>query len=832
MFTSSDEQFLLRAMNQNRAILFMGAGASHSAQNSLGTDVPLSGALSEDMWSFLEYEGEYDNTPLPDMYQAVLGSGLPFSQIEDFLNSRLLCSSVPDRYDQLTRPVWYRIYTTNVDDLLDIVWRRSSKSKLDVLTFPKDDVHERDQLLRVTQAVFLHGKLPCRPDEVTFSTRQYAKRAIGHDPLYEQFVRDYTSLPVVFVGTELNEPLFWQYIELREARGQAASEQRPKSFLISKRISPAKKATLKDLNVVPVEATVDDFLGWIASKSGEIDGPNEVLRLTLPSLAYLGGKQQSQNLGEFAVAFHNVPVSRPTDDAGRSKYLLGTTPKWEDILNDLDAPRSITGDIVQEIFNLHKSEPKVHLLPILGSAGCGKSTILRRVGVTLAQSGITTLLTNSEELPRPAQIARAIQEIPTRVVLLFDNAEAALGVLPAIVRELKTVDRPPIILIATRTNEYDRRLGKFDDTCEIHEYPVPHLDLNEIKAVISVLEKHHLLGRLRGMNEAERIREFQMRANRQILVAMREATTGRGFDEIIRDEFEKLPSDEAKVLYLCTALATDAGYRIRKDELVGCARVKPAEAMYLIERSLGDVVLPTGVGEQLLLLRHRRIAEFMVDEAAPRRLMAIAYIRLLRMLAGQLGQRSWRSRSFAFYRDVINHQTIFRRFEHDINSARDVYESLREYFAEDPQFWLQYGSLELEANVLDLAENYLSQALSLDPEDRFAKNAMGHLMLRKALAAESKAQAIKLREDGSSVLLEQIHDYQATDLHCYHIYCSQRLGWIRKWGSTVEERKQELEDLRGIIAKGCGRFPRARELAQLKQDIERDYLNLAVPGAR
>jgi len=815
-------------MNQNRAVLFLGAGASRDAKNKLGSKMPLSRELAADMYKWLEFEGEYDDTPLTDMYEAILSSGRPFSQIKDLLESRLLCSEVPEQYDTLAIPAWYRIYTTNTDNLLEFVWRRASQSSLEVLQYPKDDMRERDQLLRRFQSVYLNGKLPCRPDELTFSTRQYAQRATRHDPLYDQFIRDYATHPVVFLGTELNEPLFWQYIAVREARGQAPSEQRPKSFLVSNHITSAKKVILKDLNVVPVEASTADFLSWIDGKSSEIQDREEVLKYTISLSIDDDGLKFTKESGEFAISFHKVPITIKAGAAPRSTYLLGTTPRWEDILNDLDAPRTITGRIVNDVTRLHSSNLRVQIIPILGSAGCGKSTILRRIGLTLAQSGLATFLTNSEQLPRPGSIARALDAIPTRAVLLFDNAEGALGLLPAIARELRTADRPPILLVATRTNDFDRKIGKFDDECDITEFHVPHLDPSEIKAVLGVLERQHLLGQLRGMSQTDRVREFQMRSNRQILIAMREATTGRGFDDIIKDEFTQLSPDEAKILYLCTALATDAGYRIRKDELVGCATVRPAEAMYLIDRSLRDIVLPTGVGEDLLLLRHRLIAEFMVDEAAPREQLAIAYIRLLRMLAGQLGDRSWRSRTFGFYRDVINHRTIYRRFSGNVNTARDIYESLREHFATDPQFWLQYGSLELEANVLDLAENYLDQALSLDPDDRFIKSAMGHLLFRKALDAETKVQSLKFREEGSEILLEQIFDPEVVDIHSYHIYCSQRFGWIRKWGSSFDERKQEIEELRKIILRACDHFPRSRELIQLREDIERDYLSLAV----
>ena len=83
-----------------------------------------------------------------------------------------------------------------------------------------------------------------------------------------------------------------------------------------------------------------------------------------------------------------------------------------------------------------------------------------------------------------------------------------------------------------------------------------------------------LIGKLKGMTQDQRISEFESKANKQLLVAMREATSGRGFNEIIEDEFKSLTPAEAQTLYLCVALATEAGYRLTLQEFVGCSEVR------------------------------------------------------------------------------------------------------------------------------------------------------------------------------------------------------------------------------------------------------------------
>lgn len=832
MFQALDEQYLLRNLAQNQVILFLGAGFSRDAKNTLRSPMPTSVALSVALWKWLSYPGEHDGTTLQEMYQAALGSGRKKAELQGFLHAQLLCGEIPSAYDAITKAFWHRIYTTNVDDLVEQVYRRSARVDLEVLAYPGDETKDRDQLIERIQLIHLNGRLPCDPEDLTFSVRQYARRAGSHDPLYHQFAREYPYLPTIFIGTELNELLLWQYIELRASRARAQSEYRAKSFLIAPHISPPRRAQLKEFNVIPVEGYAADFLGWLNAHANELPDRETILRQSAPTyleiMRVVGADRRSErDLRDFAVCFHQVPLS-PAPHPGRSQYLLGTSPRWEDILQNLDAPREITGKIYEEISGTLDARPNLRLVAILGSAGCGKSTILRRLGLMLAQAGRSVYLTNSEEIPRAEAIARALHALNVRATLLFDNAESAIGLLPSLAVALAKLEKPPVMVVASRTNEFDRRIGRFAEVAEITEHSVPHLTDGETQGVIGTLDRNNLLGRLKGLSAEQRLREFKIRAHRQILVAMREATSGRGFDEILNDEFERLEPREAKILYLCTALATDAGYRLQKQEFMGCSQVEPAETLHLLERTLLDIVLRTGPSEDLLLLRHRQIAEYMVERAAPRPILREAYIRLLTVLAEEVTGKDTRSRTFRLYRDLINHHTIFTRFTRDVEEARSIYDSIPVAFDTDAQFWLQYGSLELEAGSLDLAESYLRSADSLHPGNRYIRNAIGNLLLKKAIVAPAKQDALQYREEGSRLLLGAPEELNQRDFYTYLIYMTQRLNWLRTWAETYEERKLDLEHLRGIAAQGCKTYPRSRDLSQLKDEVEREYFSLAV----
>ena len=126
MFDKNDEQYLLRAISANRCVLFVGAGFSSLAKNRNTDALPSGRQLAAAISRLLGYDPSHDESPLTDLFEVLITSGLPRTKINQFLEQQLLCSDVPAIYDAITLPFWNRIYTTNADDLLPIVYRRAA----------------------------------------------------------------------------------------------------------------------------------------------------------------------------------------------------------------------------------------------------------------------------------------------------------------------------------------------------------------------------------------------------------------------------------------------------------------------------------------------------------------------------------------------------------------------------------------------------------------------------------------------------------------------------------------------------------------------------------
>jgi hypothetical protein len=832
----NDREFLFRALARNNCVLFTGAGFSAEATNQLGRPIPDAWQLANLLWDWLGFTGAYDSSPLDELYEAAMNSGRPMTSLRSFLEENLLATSTESWYQVVPRVLWYRIYSTNVDDVLESVFRNAGQSSfLRTLAAPIADFEERDQFLRAIQYIKLNGSLPGNPETLTFSPRQYARRTSEHDVWYDHFVRDYVYHPVIFVGTRLREPLFWQAIVSRQKRGDN-SEERARSFLVSPSVSPAQIPILASLNIRHVEASGKDFFMWLSETFTFPDRAN-VLNETVPDAKEIldltsGVPGAQEAVPEFLTAFNRVPIpSRRSDH--RKTFFLGAPPTWQDIGNDFDAPRECSEFILDTVESAW-SKREIGLIGLLGAGGSGKSTLLRRLGVTLRQAGRHAFLTEGAERPDVSVVRAALEAFQTKSVLLLDNAPLMGRYLSDLALGLSKMSQPPVIVFAARSNLFERQLQLLQRTPNVKLIEVPDLSDADIVQLIETLKVNRQLGRLEPMDEKHRFEEFKIRARKQILVAMREATQGSGFNDIIRSEFSDLETSdptnsEAQSLFLCAALATCEEIDLSRDQWLACASVSPADALGILRRNLRGLLHELSDSRRIAA-RHPVIAEYIVESVANRSAVVEAYKRLLPALAHDIytgvGRRG---RSWRLFVRLINHVAIYRRFTENIDMARSIYDSVSEWFRRDGFYWLQYANLEIEYGEPRLARPHLAHAEALMPDHEQLLTTQAHLALREAIQAKSLQEAVELRISAEEILSDQIGRVGNEDEYPYHVYLSQGLNWVRRWGVQMEpeRHRQLLEDL-DTLAGDAGRKHPSKRIKDVTEAVRREYLSLAV----
>jgi len=168
---------------------------------------------------------------------------------------------------------------------------------------------------------------------------------------------------------------------------------------------------------------------------------------------------------------------------------------------------------------------------------------------------------------------------------------------------------------------------------------------------------------------------------------------------------------------------------------------------------------------------------------------------------------------------------VFERFQNNIDDARAIFDSIKESFDDDPHFWLQRGSLELEYGELSLAGTYLLAAESLAPDDWMIQTSKGYWTLKRACVSSDPKERDPLWKEGEGILRDVVTTHGGDTYYPYQIIGSQTVAFLRAV-RTGKQRQTMIQSAIQIVADGLARFPKNRDLLAVAQRLERVRVGL------
>jgi hypothetical protein len=238
-----------------------------------------------------------------------------------------------------------------------------------------------------------------------------------------------------------------------------------------------------------------------------------------------------------------------------------------------------------------------------------------------------------------------------------------------------------------------------------------------------------VLERRLGPQGPDKLRAFSESAGRQMLVAMIEATSGEKFEDKVESELNDLAGIH-QFIYALVCTASSQRHFLTKDEiLLGTSEVEgdPIAALtMLVGRHLIIAAPPT----YQYRARHRVIADLVLDDLrrAGRLKKIIEGIVFAAASKVQPGDNR-RSRPWRLLIRFTSHDFLKRMV--GVMDARDIYAEVENHLSFDYHYWLQRGSLEVEAGDLRLGEHFLDQALSLNADDFRVLREYGYMLKKK-----------------------------------------------------------------------------------------------------
>lgn len=804
-----DARFLLQTIREGDATLVLGAGASFGSENSRRQPVKMASELAAEIARAAALP--YADESLTD----VIGAARQFLsdvQLREIYKSEYKGTKPSEWLEQLFSYTWKRAYTWNIDDSVQNINRRSAQSRR-YFNGMNDAVHEMDGK-EFLQFVSLHGEIT-RPELGLIMSESEYSDAIsrGGHKWYRQAAQDYLAFSPIFIGSKLSEPIL--KAELQRAMRDASSTQGRAYLVVPEHLTPIQKGNYRSQGIIHIRATLEEFVRWLKSEL-----PNGVstasalsahnIRLPTEDISRLtpDERQAAWNLRPIKVSHLEASIASATPQAkaaaGR-KFYRGFAPSWDVAASDIPVWLRATDDL-DEALSISLSR-RDRLFVALGQAGSGKTTALMQSLIRRMREDKSLVMYELKGEGHQVRSAFSlIDKIHSEHVIVFVPDLFLLG--DAFRGDVESLSGRNITVVSTsRTSEWRERLERhFGDYAATFTFQ--RFSKCDYAPLIDRLLAYVPAPKFLKMSGPDREQALG-RSKSQLLIALREATESKTFDDIITSEFEGLPDDDTKALLLIVSLATIARVGIRPEVAKAVYEANlPTRTFQAALAALDGIVALDTYGR--LLARHELYVRHVLTQLVQWPEFSRAVVGLLRTYTQYAVPiiKNVNKKDGQLFRFIINHDFIIQRARKDksITAGVGIYEEFEVEFQLDGHYWLQYGLYLSEAGDDEGALTMLRRSIEAYPDNVFAVHAYADRQLRAAAArphydrttSDLIDEAVRSLKALDSREMLEVDQYPIVTLATGHVNALHRHGLpeeARKAAVIYFDRLQQMERL-------------------------------------
>lgn len=436
---------------------------------------------------------------------------------------------------------------------------------------------------------------------------------------------------------------------------------------------------------------------------------------------------------------------------------------------DLDSKRNVTDTVLTDVMLCDDSDRprRVDAYLLKGYAGAGKTVVLKRIALDAA------ILFDKPVLYLRAEArlsADAIGEIAgllgERLFLFVDGAARRAVELEGVIKNLRRRQLPVTFLLAERTGEWNVECQSLDALVD-DAFEIRALASNEIESLLDKLKAHGALGVLEAKDRAEQLAAFHEYADRQLLVALYEITSGRPFEDIVFDEYKQIASDSARRIYLVVCALNRLGVPVRAGLIHRVTGISLTDFKREFFKPLESIVLTEPylpAADLAYRSRHPSIAQIVFQKALPdQQERFILYVALLNAI--DVGYGPDRSA----YRELVRTRNLLELFS-DPKLVEAIFAAGHEAGGRDGYIFQQCAIFEMKraGGNLNRAQEFLATARELLPGDRSITHSLSELEMARAGAARSDLER-KHFTDQAKTYAQRLTGPAA---HSAHGYCT------------------------------------------------------------
>lgn len=607
---------LRTAIETGRCVLFVGSGVGHNACDADGRAGPTGAELASDLARYFNID--HATNDLAQVAQIVqLRKGR--TELESHLSKRLSALEPDPTLQWLFSLTWRAIFTTNYDRLIERSYEfLPSPTQQPVSIAASADVIRVDPRVEVP-IYHLHGSLFRQGEPFVLITQQdYARFREHRRMMFELLKYEMATSPILYIGYSGRDPN-WRMVTA-EMKEEFAPSSPPEAYRLDPNANPIETEILQAERVTTLRMDLDRFATLVQANIGDLRvEPHRMsdLGATVPPDLRDAFDRTPPAVIRLLTSWEYLNQAELSGAPNIHEFLEGDPPNWAAISSNTHFTRDVEEPVLEHLLDFATTEaPGVRSLVLLGSAGGGITTTLKSLAIKLVQeqAGTVYYLRDAHNaLEGDVEFATRLAE--GSIFFFVDNAADTAGAVPLIVRRLRETGQSAMFVFGERTNEWRTRKLRISP----REHLLEPLSDAEVLRLLACLERHGRLGNLEPLEEQLRIAAVAVHSEKELLVAMKEATSGKAFSAIIEDEYRSLPSEGAQALYAVVSGFHRLRLHVRADLLVRLLRTTTTDLYGQLSAETEGVVrfdeIDPGRGTDGARTRHHSIADIVWHRA-------------------------------------------------------------------------------------------------------------------------------------------------------------------------------------------------------------------------
>lgn len=418
-------------------------------------------------------------------------------------------------------------------------------------------------------------------------------------------------------------------------------------------------------------------------------------------------------------------------------FYNGYPPTWHDLKAGYDIDRTVyvrSEGIREHVLSLLREGGNLKTVALLGVAGTGKTTLLRRVGFDAASGGHLVLRLRNDwkctQLSLSKQITEVVQASRSSILVLIDDASDLVidvDILEGTLRELENIQSVVLVLAEQpdRWSVASRRIPFFVKGENYFWYGIHRLFQSECEALVDKIMQYEKDGTISqsycDLPREGRLDLCQEISERQLVIAMLQMRHGMHFRNIIAREYERIPIKEGKESYAMVCYLNTYGIALPPNLLLRALNLTEPDAIQQFQDSTNGLFVENrlGVSARHIIIA-RTIARHGLSSPAARK---AALHKILSAL--DLDEENEERIFLQIFAGYNVHRRLVGQLHWNTELVRSLYQDLRTSYGTLPPYFQKFlaTSQALAERILgdnEAARSYLAEAIKLDPKYAFA----------------------------------------------------------------------------------------------------------------